>query len=121
MAALEAFDFILTYKAGKLNRDADALSRIPASTDDNPEVKLDTSTIQHICSDAQDHEPPILQCVKTSVTAAQTTCPDAATSVEHSGARSLPPKNVIKLQHEDPVIPTVSFYEEQHKTHASAD
>jgi hypothetical protein len=59
LAALAAFDFTLTYKAGKLNADTDALSRIPASAC-YQSVTLERSSIKEICSVATEPEPVVM-------------------------------------------------------------
>ena len=52
LAALSAFDFTLRYKPGKLNVDADALSRIPQHS-----ITLDGDAVRQLCSQAEHPEP----------------------------------------------------------------
>ena len=59
LASLAAFDFQIQYKPGKLNTDADALSRRPHET-----VQVSCSSIQAICVAAQ-VSLPLAECVAT--------------------------------------------------------
>jgi hypothetical protein len=105
LAALAAFDFTLTYKAGKLNADADALSRIPASAGYQP-VTLKRSSIKEICSVATEPEPePVAMMANLNAVLP----PGDSTNPQHQqlGQSAIPVKDVARLQQEDPVISAV--------------
>lgn len=97
LAALEAYDFSISYKTGKTNTDADALSRLP-----NPEeVHLGSAEVQQLCAFARDRQPDILYCqAHFDATYLQ--------QVQNmAGNSSIPVKDVLQLQKDDPTISTV--------------
>ena len=114
LAALSSFDFTLTYKPGRTNIDADALSRVHQGTKSAATaVKLDELSVRQICSCAQDPEPAVLQCMTASLGANVHTYSHTATEV--LGEPSIPVKDLIKLQSEDSDIVAVLHFVKQQK------
>jgi transposase InsO family protein len=106
LAALSAYDFTLSYKPGRLNVDADALSRLPSDT--TAHIKVDKSAVEQLCSQAERQEPIYLQCMTVSP---QTNMDNASQPADESlGTQSLPQKDVPRLQQEDKTISTVIPY-----------
>ena len=107
LAALSSFDFTLVYKPGRMNNDADALSRLHQGTDAAATVRLDESSVRQICSSAHEPEPTVLQCMMASIDAQLGTDDNHPPPAQVLGVASVPVKDLVKLQKEDRAIAAV--------------
>ena len=99
LAALSAYDFTISYKPGKTNTDADALSRLPEPEEpEDSEVTLDIAAVQQLCAFARERQPDTLYCHAALL---DSLCEDLL------GNTSVPVKNVPQLQQDDPAISTM--------------
>ena len=103
LAALSAFDFSISYKPGKANTDADALSRLP-EPNSMPEVSLSNIDIQQLCLFVMERDPITVLC--------QVMATDASSGDQSSltGDYSVPVKDVKQLQKDDRNISAVMEY-----------
>jgi transposase InsO family protein len=106
LAALSAFDFSLSYRAGKENIDADALSRICSQY-------VVTDVIQAVL--LLNEQPRILQCQF------QTSDDDFHLPSDDLGQSSVRPVDVRRLQKEDSVVSYVFPFVKQNRKPTSRD
>lgn len=95
IAALSSYDFSITYKPGKMNTDADILSRLPAKTEMET---LDADAIRAITTTG-DGQPYI-----HTLPASPASCQQLQTSFPNQNERHI---DIKKLQMEDEVISSV--------------
>lgn len=102
LAALSAFDFSIAYKPGKLNTDADALSRLPEPCE-MPEITLNNIEVQQLCIFVRERGPLTLlnYMINTDVVS------DISGSV---GSNAVHQKDVRQLQSEDENISAMIKY-----------
>jgi hypothetical protein len=100
LAALSAFDISISYRQGKKNIDADALSRLPWQSDDTT-VHLEPTAVQQLCLIAKEQEPMVFFCMQNSV---PSDLVDTLQELDPMGQSSVPPADVHSLQKEDPTI-----------------
>lgn len=92
VAALSAYQFSITYKPGKTNTDADALSRLPPTLSEN--------TVKAICDSDQGH--PLIECLPVEPS---TCCFAGCTDVTVSSLDQTPDHlDLHELQQKDPMI-----------------
>jgi len=91
IAALGSYNFSIKYKPGHLNRDADALSRMPQDTHSSEFVEIPSSSIQTICSQ--------VDCVPYAMSLAIS----ASVPVGNEDDQVVP-RDWRKLQHQDPTV-----------------
>ena len=94
LTELGCFDFSVVYRSGKLNGDADALSRVPQS--------IGSSTIKEVCSAMM--QPSQDFTLVEAVSMSAVVCQEEQVTSEEKGDTS---KNWIELQKEDPVLKKV--------------
>lgn len=92
VAALSAYQFSITYKPGKTNTNADALSRLPPT--------LSVNTVKAICDSDQGH--PLIECLPVEPS---TCCFAGCTDVTVSSLEQTPDHlDLHELQQKDPMI-----------------
>ena len=103
VAALSSFNFTITYRSGKLNQDADALSRLPESTDSHTMVYPDVlKTILNTCQVLTEERPLAETLVVTQTIHAK--APEQDIPQDQLTALSLSSAQWNKGQGDDPVI-----------------
>ena len=97
IAALSAYEFDITYKPGRLNTDADAMSRYPLQKDRQPiQETIVTNTIQAICN--RTHHPLVETIGMSALDILEATeCPGQPMAQTEM-------REIRKGQREDPVI-----------------
>ena len=107
VAALSNYNFTLTYRSGKLNKDADALSRLPEATEAQPIIYPDVlKAIMHTSQVATEERP-----LAEAVLITQTVESDAASQIpdERLQASALKATDWIKGQDSDPVLSRLKY------------
>ena len=95
IASLAQFDFTISYRSGLRNGDADALSRLPYSTNQQQEYHtIGTDSIRTICSAIN---VPYVECLAMSSATLDDT-------YHHSSFKDIPTINLREQQWRDPVI-----------------
>ena len=107
VAGLSNYNFTLTYRSGKLNKDADALSRLPETTEAQPIIYPDVlKAIMHT-SQVATEEGPLAEAVFVT----QTVESDEASQLpdERLQASALKATAWIKGQDSDPVLSRLKY------------
>ena len=106
VAALSSYNFTITYRSGKLNQDADALSRLPEPTDSHTMVYPDVlKTIFNTCQVLTEERPLAESLVVTQ--AIHANAPEQDIPQDQLTALSLSSAQWNKGQGDDPVISRV--------------
>ena len=123
VAALSNYNFTLTYRSGKLNKDADALSRLPETTE--AQLIIYPDVLQAIMHTSQVSTEERLLAEAVMIT--QTVEPDAADQIPEDvlQASALKSTDWIKGQDSDPVISRLKYLwiggKKPSKTEASSE
>lgn len=102
LAELSTYNFSISYRAGRLNIDADALSRIPGLQEDDPDGRnhVTPEGVEAIIHSHM-HQVPFVQSIGIGVGAL------AATELNISGEMMATPVDVAAIQAKDPCITEV--------------